>query len=56
MPQLLPVARLLSTGRHGAALALPETVALARPEGLEHALPTIEVEDVAEMVELLRAA
>jgi hypothetical protein len=29
---------------------------LARPEGLEHALPTIVVEGVAESVEFLRAA
>jgi hypothetical protein len=29
---------------------------MARPEGLEHALPTIEIEGVAELVEFLRAA
>jgi hypothetical protein len=42
--------------RHGAALALPETVALARPEGFERTVPTIEIEGVPELVEFLRAA
>jgi hypothetical protein len=42
--------------RHGAALALPEWVLVARLEGSEHALPTIEVDGVAELLELLRAA
>ena len=29
---------------------------MARPEGLEHSLPTIHIEGVAELVEVLRAA
>jgi hypothetical protein len=42
--------------QHGAALALQERVVLARPEGLEHALPTIAIEGVSELVEALLAA
>jgi hypothetical protein len=40
---------------NGLALALPQVV-MARPEGFEHALPTIVIEGVAELVEALRAA
>ena len=42
--------------RHGAVLALPEVVIVARPEGLEHALPTIVIEGVDELVKALLAA
>ena len=40
---------------NGLALALPQVV-MARPEGLEHAPPTIVIEGVEELVEALRAA
>jgi hypothetical protein len=40
---------------NGLALALPQVV-MARPEGLEHAPPTIVVEGVDELVARLRAA
>jgi hypothetical protein len=40
---------------NGMALALPQVV-MARPEGSEHALPTIVIEGVEELVEALRAA
>ena len=40
---------------NGLALALPQ-VGMARPEGSEHAPPTIVIEGVEELVEALRAA
>jgi hypothetical protein len=40
---------------NGLALALPQVV-MARPEGSEHAPPTIVIEGVEELVAALRAA
>ena len=40
---------------NGLALALPQVV-MARPEGSEHAPPTILIEGVEALVEALRAA
>ena len=39
-----------------ASAAAHNRVGVARPEGFEHALPTIVIEGVAKLVEALRAA